>query len=61
MLAISNSTYSFLASMLNRQSEKFFRPCSEIRGLISFDPWNAQVFLRREVSDAEHKEFAMLD
>ena len=61
VLAISNSTYSFLASMLNRQSEKFFRPCSEIRGLISFDPWNAQVFLRREVSDAEHKEFAMLD
>jgi len=60
-LAISNSTYSFLASMLNTQAQYLFRPCSEANGLISFDPWNAQVFLRREVSDSEHKEYAMVD
>jgi hypothetical protein len=61
VLGISNSSYSFLASMLNEHSERFVRPCSESNGLIPFDPWNAPVLLCREVSDAEHKKMTMVD
>lgn len=61
ILAISNSTYSFLASMLNQRSASFVRPCSLAEGLISFEPWNDPVFLRQEVTDAEHKQLALVD
>lgn len=60
-LAISNSSFSFLASMLNEHSESFVRPCSESKGLHAFEPWNAPVLLRREVPDEEHLEFSKAD
>jgi hypothetical protein len=41
VLAISNSTYSFAASMLNERCKLFMRPEAFERKLISYDPWNA--------------------
>ncbi|HYC03482.1 MAG TPA: glycosyltransferase [Azospirillaceae bacterium] len=44
-LAISNSTFSFVASMLNRNAASFLRPDRARQELVSFDPWNAPVLL----------------
>ena len=46
VLAISNSTFSFAASMLNERCSEFFRFTPETRDLLAFDPWNACPFLR---------------
>jgi hypothetical protein len=40
VLAISNSSFSFTAAMMNTKSEMFFRPSIDTLGLIAFDPWN---------------------
>ena len=44
-LAISNSTFSFSASMINRNAKCFFRPDRTMQKLVEYDPWNADVFL----------------
>lgn len=49
MMAISNSTYSFTASMLNSKSTIFARPSRRARQLIPFDPWNSHVLLRENM------------
>ena len=44
-LAISNSTFSFAAAMLNARARTFVRPAREAGGLVDFDPWDAPVLL----------------
>lgn len=45
-VAISNSSFSFAASMLNTRAAQFVRPVLEREQLEEFDPWNAPVLLR---------------
>jgi len=45
-LAISNSSFSFSASMLNTKAQTYVRPSLSAGGLVSYDPWNAPVLLR---------------
>ncbi|MDF2650546.1 MAG: methyltransferase FkbM family [Paenibacillus sp.] len=42
-LAISYSTFSFSASMLNRKGKVFVRPIMEKKRLVQYDPWNSKV------------------
>lgn len=42
-LAISNSTFSFVAAMLNSRTRTFMRPERQTARLISFDPWDSPV------------------
>lgn len=52
-LAISNSSFSFAASMLNQTAQTFMRPDLTQEKLIDYDPWNAPVLLRKvEAEDA---------
>jgi hypothetical protein len=44
-LAISNSSFSFVAAMLNRSGRRFLRPDREARALAAFDPWDARVLI----------------
>lgn len=44
-LAISNSTFSFTAAMLNDRAQTFVRPDPTGHCLVPFDPWNAVVTL----------------
>ena len=44
-LAISNSTFSFVAAMLNENASHFLRPEKDAGRLAVFDPWNAPVLL----------------
>ncbi len=46
VLAISNSTFSFAAAMLNERCKFFFRPHLQQKKLIPFDPWNSEPLLR---------------
>ncbi len=46
--AISNSSYSFVACMLNDRSKLFLRPDLSAGKLVSFDPWDSEVSLRQE-------------
>jgi len=48
ILAISNSSYSFAACMLNDGCELFLRPDLLTEKLILFDPWDSEVLLRKE-------------
>ena len=41
-VAISNSTFSFVACMLNKRGKIFARPTLSNRKLIPFDPWNSE-------------------
>ena len=43
---ISNSTYSFAASMLNEKGTEFYRPRLTLKKLIPYEPWNSSVMLR---------------
>jgi hypothetical protein len=45
-LAVSNSSFSFVAAMLNARSKHFMRPHRGPQALVGFDPWNAPVFLQ---------------
>lgn len=51
VLAISNSTFSFAAAMLNEQGKIFFRPHLLQEKLIAFDPWNSEPLLRENPND----------
>jgi hypothetical protein len=44
-LAISNSSFSFTAAMLNENAKSFVRPDRTVQALVPFDPWNADVLL----------------
>ncbi|MDY7002605.1 MAG: FkbM family methyltransferase [Cyanobacteriota bacterium] len=46
ILAISNSTFSFTAAMLNENCKFFFRPHLQAKKLIPFDPWNSEPLYR---------------
>ncbi|MFM6207588.1 alpha-1,2-fucosyltransferase, partial [Planktothrix sp.] len=52
VLAISNSTFSFAASMLNERCKFFFRPHLYAEKLIPYDPWNSEPLLRYTSSQA---------
>ena len=41
VLAISNSSFSFSASMLNERAKVFVRPSKLAGGMVAYDPWNA--------------------
>ncbi len=45
ILAISNSTFSFVASMLNKRGKGFWRPQLSSQTLIPYDPWNSEPIL----------------
>ena len=42
-LAISNSSFSFTAAMLNTNAESFLRPDPALQKLVAFDPWASEV------------------
>jgi hypothetical protein len=44
-LAISNSTFSFTAAMLNGRARSPMRPDRDRCGLVAFDPWDAPVLI----------------
>lgn len=50
-LAISNSTFSFAAAMLNERCKFFFRPNLLKQKMIAFDPWNSEPLLRDHPND----------
>lgn len=58
---ISNSSFSFAASMLNERALGFERPCSRAERLQSFDPWDAPVLLRHAPDAATHARFRAED
>lgn len=45
ILAISNSTFSFTASLLNKQATVFYRPDRTAGALISYNPWGAPALM----------------
>lgn len=46
-VAISNSSFSFAATLFNRNADAFMRPTLTDMGLIPYEPWDADV-LRKE-------------
>ena len=44
-IATSNSTFSFVAAMLNERARAFVRPDRDRLSLVVFDPWNAPVLI----------------
>lgn len=56
-VAISNSSFSFSASMLNESSQLFVRPDLVQRKLVSYEPWNAPVLLRDLEAEEAGEEF----
>ena len=44
-LAISNSTFSFTASMANETASVFMRPDPQANALVPFDPWDSEPLL----------------
>ena len=44
-MAISNSTFSFSASMMNRKAKIFMRPCLTKKRLAQYAPWNSEPVL----------------
>ncbi|MGB3533568.1 MAG: FkbM family methyltransferase [Microcoleaceae cyanobacterium] len=45
-VAISNSTFGFVASLLNSQGQYFFRPHLTAGKFIAFNPWNSEPTLK---------------
>lgn len=48
IVGISNSSFSFLACMLNERGKMFYRPRLSQEALIPFDPWASEPILRDE-------------
>jgi hypothetical protein len=44
-LAISNSTFSFTAAMVNETASVFMRPDPQANALVPFDPWDSEPLL----------------
>ena len=61
VLAVSNSTFSFFASLLNGNASRFARPRMEEGGLVSFDPWNAEPFFTQKYPPEVHLRLAEQD
>lgn len=49
-LAISNSSFSFTAAMLNGQARSFLRPDPNLRELVTFAPWSCPVLWDADVN-----------
>jgi hypothetical protein len=60
-LAISNSSFSFMAAFLNERIERAMRPCTDAMQLVEFDPADAPVILRKTVAPSLHQRLAELD
>nr|WP_250811886.1 FkbM family methyltransferase [Neorhizobium tomejilense] len=56
-LAIANSSFSFLAALLNENAKRFSRPSLTERHLVDFDPWDSEVLLRDRLAEDEGSEF----
>ncbi len=50
-VAISNSSYSFAACMLNEKGDEFMRPDLTAGSLVAFDPWNSEPLLRNALAE----------
>ena len=50
VLLISNSSFSFAASMLNDSAKAFFRPSPKGGSLFTYDPWNSPALLVKDIS-----------
>ena len=61
VVATSNSSFSFFASMLNSKATSFFRPDFGQLGLVQFDPWNDNPSLIKELSPEQHKYLKSID
>ena len=57
MVAISNSSFSFAAAMLNERASNFVRPCLTAQSLIPFKPWDAPVLLREKTAEEAGEQF----
>ncbi len=57
----ANSSFSFMASMLNENDAEFFRPCAETERLIRYEPWDADVLLRFTPTPETHQRFVDQD
>lgn len=57
----ANSSFSFMATMLNESGTEFLRPCAETERLVRFDPWDAEVLLRFAPSSETHQRFTLQD
>jgi FkbM family methyltransferase len=57
----SNSSFSFMATMLNETAPEFLRPSAETEGLVPFDPWDADVLLRFSPPPEAHQRFINQD
>lgn len=44
VMAISNSSFSYSASMLNVNCKSFYRPVYKTKSLIPYDPWNSTIY-----------------
>lgn len=53
--AISNSSFSFTACMLNERGKYFLRPSLTTQSLIEFDPWDSEIVL----TDKSVEEFEL--
>ena len=53
----ANSSFSFMATMLNQNATEFLRPCAETERLVRFDPWDAEVLLRFAPTPETHQRF----
>jgi Glycosyl transferase family 11 len=61
VVATSNSSFSFFASMLNTRAKHFFRPDFDQLGLVQYNPWNADPLLTRELSSEQHEYLRSID
>ncbi len=60
-LAISNSSFSFMAAMLNERARSFVRPTLDDGRLVPFDPWGSIVVLQRELEPGEQERLDDMD
>jgi len=60
VLAISNSSFSFAAAMLNERAKVFCRPHVYLKRLVPFDPWNSAPLLHRELGKPLRQSIAEL-
>jgi len=53
----ANSSFSFMATLLNEGDAEFLRPCAETERLVRYDPWDADVLLRFTPTPETHQRF----
>lgn len=56
-LATSNSSFSFVAAMLNEKADAFMRPDLGQKKLIAFDPWDAEPLLTNAMAEDHGSAF----